>query len=430
MQKEFDKVINEKIELKEEKTKLFEEKTQINKEKLKLEEESKSFIEEIKVMQKQNESDKYQYQTKIYELKWQYEGNQKDDQKERDLEHQKEINKIRAKYEVKEWVEAMLNQLENDQKIEKLNKKFERKSEGINKILNILEKELFSSKFDLKKYEHEKVWELVIGQLVEGIDDGLPTEVIELLQVIKQNAPKVSSLIKSINETKLPRLTDYFSPDNDSIKYQNIVSRESISSNFSSILDDTMMTEVHDYIDKDKAEIYQTVDDMIKLIEAKEFLKKSQLFPSRKYSLKQLLFPVRPSFLSNIDESLISQIQSKTYRTLLMTSTIPASPSALPASPIQRLNNIKKQILTQKSVTLSTLYLTQIINTSLIYLLKHLVSTYNLSSNKLWNQLVSLLHSYTFSNSLSSSFNDHTEIIQNIKFEEEQKHQIIVSFLL
>jgi len=150
--------------------------------------------------------------------------------------------------------------------------------------MNLLEKEVNNSKFDIKKYEHSKVCSILTQTIEKNFEGGVSKIISDLLYAIQNHEPKISNLNSSIKESMQIKPGEYTSPGSVSSKYQNIMSRNSIVSNTSSFLDDTLMDDIGNYINKDKVEIYQTVDDLIRIIEAQEYINQNKnLYQQDKY---------------------------------------------------------------------------------------------------------------------------------------------------
>ena len=216
-----------------------------------------------------------------------------------------------------------------------------------------------------------------------------------------------------MKESKLQQPGEYKSPLSVSSKCQDIISRNSVMSNISSINDETMMTDIADFFNNSKIEIYQTVDDLIRIVEAQEFIKTNKsVFQQNKYvtpkrqtrkgidltdtvsikinplsassnpfsqydseddhelmtnsiqsispfefesNIREILFPDASSILSNIDEGLISKIHSacKSQLNDSILSLCPKIPQASSISIIQRLNTLKKSHMAAKYGTQS-----------------------------------------------------------------------------
>ena len=330
--------------------------------------EKRALENEIKALKRQNDNDKYQHEARIKEIKSELEVAGSDNISKIQQNHNQKIRKLDLQNQSALCIEYMICKLEAKESINRYKEKYERKLESINKIMNLVEKEINNYRFDPRYYNHEKVYDVLYKSIENATSGDISDMVGNLLSTIKNNAPKQKSFNRSLKETKNHKPIIYKSPLSVSSKFQDSISRDSIISNVSSINDETMMTDVMDFADQTKVEIYQTVDDLIKIVEAQEFIQTNKaIFQHNKYitperqsrrgldqidtvsiklnplsgssnpfskydseddiqshiplstnlnpfefesNMRSILFPENDGFLSNIDQNLISKIHS------------------------------------------------------------------------------------------------------------------------
>lgn len=319
--------------------------------------------------------------------------------------------------------------LEAKESTQKYKDKYERKLESINKLLNLIEKDVTYSRFDDKKYEHEKVYPIFLKSF-EKVTEDISESISELLKSLQNNFPAKKATL----EPSTSRVSNSRTPISVSSKFKELISRESIASNMSSMHDETMMTEMNDYRDPDKVEIYQTLDDLIKIIEAKEIIlqtqKKKQTYsyitPIRQQrkgvgdlltpsaispspfahhisedsfeepvlrSIEQILFPNLDLKLSNIDSSIISEIYSvsKSQLNSSLSSLLPQLPPSQ-SNVVQRLSTLKKQFGANRTSLMNLLYSSYSLNAACFKLISYIEAHYRANLERIQCQVYSMAH--------------------------------------
>ena len=143
----------------------------------------------------------------------------------------------------------------------------------------MVEKEFTQTKLDLKKYDHKFICSSLKYSIEKGLEEDLAPPVKSLLDmIVKNGAPKSLDLGKSSKAPLGRSPQKYISPMKMESRNTGYTPRDSIVSNMSSFADDTMMTDMGEFFDQDRIAIYQVVEDLVKITEAHDIMKKSKLW--------------------------------------------------------------------------------------------------------------------------------------------------------
>jgi hypothetical protein len=319
------------------------------------------------------------------------------------------------------------------------------------KMTSALEREVANSKLDLKQYDHSLVWKELKKAIEKGIEGEVSQPIMEVLEVLSEKgAPDLKRILKE-QRTPMGRTPQKFiSPMKLEMSYdlpsyrQSMVSVSAISSAW----DETIMTDIGDFLDSDKVEIYKLVDDLIKFTEAQEIISQStsKLTPTRPFSslshsstnpfshpdstslpsLSSLFSP--PTSTPSISSSLISQIHLSTSTSLSSTlsNTHPCFPPS--DSLIQRLSSIKKLHSCSKSSLHSLLFTTHALSLGLAYLANHLVHIHTTSIERANQQIATLLHALGESNKQGEASQRRVKRVKEREMARRREEKLLMEY--
>ena len=311
----------------------------------------------------------------------------------------------------------------------------------------------------------------MFSKITEGINNTFDEELWKPAQdlfsiILMKGTPKTSNLDKSfkppLSRNKLEMKSIGFSSvysesPSKSFMSSRMSNNNSMISSWNSNMDETMMTDIWEYIDQDKAAIYQVVEDLVNMVEIQELIRQSETWnnapklkvPERRKRLGMELFMLAPksiqvnqsissslnspfeqfsevdelpqlplieqhqiiteriieifapfrnfSFLQNVEETFIDNIHSyckKHLKSLIEdVSKQQMKVSSEDDSLIQKLNNVKRQVAGSKSSLHELLYSMDVLNISLVHLLNHVTKQSNQVTSRLISLLTTALHS-------------------------------------
>ena len=320
---------------------------------------------------------------------------------------------------------------------------------------------------EIGKYDHKKMFSKITEGINNTFDEELWKPAQELFSIIlMKGTPKTSNLDKSfkppLSRNKLEMKSIGFSSvysesPSKSFMSSRMSNNNSMISSWNSYMDETMMTDIWEYIDQDKAAIYQVVEDLVNMVEIQELIRQSETWnnapnlkvPERRKRLGMDLFMLAPksiqvnqsissslnspfeqfsevdelpqlplieqhqiiteriveifapfrnfSFLQNVEETFIDNIHSyckKHLKSLIEdVSKQQMKVSSEDDSLIQKLNNVKRQVAGSKSSLHELLYSMDVLNISLVHLLNHVTKQSNQVTSRLISLLTTALHS-------------------------------------